>query len=201
MNKTLIQSTEELYKQALDTMKKKNADYAGSTSSMKNFQISAQVANVKMSQGILTRLTDKTTRIGNMLIRDAQVKEESIFDTIQDLINYSAILYYAVQMEREEKAREAGTPCNPPRFIKDQCKVCRNAGHQYKGGCSKHDEIITLMTPDISLPGCPFWDSKQIPSLCSSCTHLQEGNNYCTIFKSEVGGVTECVSYAKNLLK
>ena len=98
----LIESTEQLFHDALETMKKKNADYAGNADSMKNFQISAQVANVKMSQGILTRLTDKTTRIGNLIVKDAAVKDESIFDTVQDLINYAAILHYALQMERRD---------------------------------------------------------------------------------------------------
>lgn len=98
----LIESTEKLFHEALETMKKKNADYAGNADSMKNFQISAQVANVKMSQGILTRLTDKTTRIGNLILKDASVKEETVFDTVQDLINYAAILHYALQMERRE---------------------------------------------------------------------------------------------------
>jgi len=98
----LIESTEKLFAEALATMKKKNADYAGDSDSMKNFQISAQVANVKMSQGILTRLTDKTTKIGNLIVKEGAVKEESIFDTVQDLINCAAILHYALQMERRE---------------------------------------------------------------------------------------------------
>ena len=98
----LIESTEQLFHDALETMKKKNADYSGNADSMKNFQISAQVANVKMSQGILTRLTDKTTRIGNLIVKEGAVKEESVFDTVQDLINYAAILHYALQMERRD---------------------------------------------------------------------------------------------------
>jgi len=103
MTETLIESTENLFSQALEVMKKKNADYAGDARSMKNFEISAMVANVKMSQGILTRMTDKITRIGNLLIREAEVKDETILDTIQDLINYAAILHYAVQIEKEKE--------------------------------------------------------------------------------------------------
>lgn len=102
MEKTLIESTQELFATALETMKKKNADYAGSDASMNNFRLSAEVANVKMSQGILTRLTDKTTRIGNLILKEAAVKDESIFDTVQDLINYAAILHYALQIEKKE---------------------------------------------------------------------------------------------------
>jgi hypothetical protein len=106
MEKTLIESTEALFNNALETMKKKNADYSGDKESMKNFRISAEVAQVKMSQGILTRLCDKVTRIGNLMNTEAKVKEETIFDTIQDLINYAAILHYSLQVEREESATE-----------------------------------------------------------------------------------------------
>lgn len=103
MKETLIESTANLYHDALETMIKKNSDYAGDSKSMKNFRISAETANIKMSQGILSRLVDKTTRIGNLLQKDAKVKDESIFDTIQDLINYSAILLYAIKLEQEEE--------------------------------------------------------------------------------------------------
>lgn len=106
MEKTLIQSSGELFSQALETMKKKNADYSGDRESMKNFKISAQVAGVKMSQGILTRLCDKVTRIGNLINKEAAVKDETVFDTIQDLINYAAILHYGLQVEREESITE-----------------------------------------------------------------------------------------------
>jgi polyhydroxyalkanoate synthesis regulator phasin len=98
----LIDSTEKLYAEALATMKKKNADYSGDASGMKNFEIAASVANIKMSQGILTRLTDKVTRIGNLIVKEGAVNEESIFDTVQDLINYAAILHYSLQIERKD---------------------------------------------------------------------------------------------------
>ena len=106
MEKTLIVSTGELFHDALETMKKKNADYAGDASSMKNFILSAQITNIKMSQGILNRLCDKVTRIGNLIGKEGAVKEESIFDTIQDLINYAAILHYGLQIEREDEVKE-----------------------------------------------------------------------------------------------
>ena len=102
MNYDLIESTERLFIAAIETMKKKNADYAGDASSMRNFELSADVAGITMSKGILVRLMDKMTRIGNLIERDAAVKDESIFDTIQDAINYSAILLHALRIESEE---------------------------------------------------------------------------------------------------
>lgn len=102
MTDNLITSSEKLFAQALETMKKKNADYSGDNRGMKNFEVSATVANIKMSQGVLVRLMDKMTRIGNLINSEAKVKDESIFDTIQDAINYSAILYHALQIEKEK---------------------------------------------------------------------------------------------------
>ena len=101
MEKNLIIATEKLFKEALETMKRKNADYSGDNTSLKNFEISAQVANISMSKGILVRLMDKMTRIGNLMEREAMVKDESIYDTIQDAINYAAILLHAVRIEND----------------------------------------------------------------------------------------------------
>lgn len=106
MTENLLTSTEKLFAEALETMKRKNADYSGDNRGMKNFETSALVANVKMSQGILVRLMDKMTRIGNLINTEAKVKDESIFDTCQDAINYVAILYHALQIEREKENAE-----------------------------------------------------------------------------------------------
>jgi len=103
MNYNLIESTEKLFAEALDTMKKKNADYAGDNTSMRNFELSADLAGIRMSKGILVRLMDKMTRIGNLMERPPEAVEESIFDTIQDAINYNAILLHALRIEAEQK--------------------------------------------------------------------------------------------------
>lgn len=119
MKQTLIESTEALFNDALETMKKKNADYSGSSESMRNFRLSAEIAKVSMSQGILTRLMDKVTRIGNLLDKeDGEVKDESIFDTIQDLINYAAILYYGVKIEQGERNKQVVNDLNRAYFTK-----------------------------------------------------------------------------------
>ena len=101
MERDLIASTELLFLSALETMKKKNADYAGDSKSMRNFELSADVAGISMSKGILVRLMDKMTRIGNLMDRPAMVADESIYDTIQDAINYSAILLHALNIESQ----------------------------------------------------------------------------------------------------
>lgn len=54
-----------------------------------------------MSKGIMVRLCDKVVRIGNLLDKK-EVSSESIFDSIEDLINYAAILHYIIKVEKEE---------------------------------------------------------------------------------------------------
>lgn len=106
----LIENTTELYRQGISIMKAKNADYAGNedVTGLRNFELSANVAKVKMSQGILVRLMDKMSRIGNLLTQEAKVADEKIQDTILDAINYLAILEYAIKEEsKTEKPKSS----------------------------------------------------------------------------------------------
>lgn len=104
--KSLIGQTEKLFAAALETMKKKNQDYAGDASSMRNFELGADIAGISMSKGILVRLMDKMTRIGNLMDNDPAVEDESVYDTIQDAVNYSAILLHALNIEAEKRVKE-----------------------------------------------------------------------------------------------
>lgn len=98
----LIESTEKAFEECVSIMRIKNADYSGKDdyNGLKNFEVSALVARISVEQGILVRLMDKMTRIGNLLQQTAEVKDETIEDTIMDAINYSAILLYAVKMKK-----------------------------------------------------------------------------------------------------
>jgi len=88
----LLVSLEKTFSDCLETAKRKNADYAGINSDpFKNFKNST-VVGVTVEKGILVRLMDKMSRISNLLEAEAQVKDESIYDTIDDAINYLAIL-------------------------------------------------------------------------------------------------------------
>jgi len=99
----LIESSEKLFSKALTLMKAKNHDYAGKDKAvgLENFNITASVANISREQGILVRLMDKMTRVGNLLQHGAEVKTESINDTLEDAINYCAILHYALNEKKE----------------------------------------------------------------------------------------------------
>lgn len=97
----LIDSLEKTFKACLDTVKKKNADYSGkSVDPFKNFKNSI-VVGVSPEKAILVRLMDKMSRISSLIENNPEVKEEAITDTIDDAINYFAILKAYIQNGKE----------------------------------------------------------------------------------------------------
>lgn len=85
---------EDTYAKCVETSRKKNADYAGDSDPFANFRLVEMLGICSVETGILVRMTDKMARITNLLKdgRKAQVKDESVDDTLEDLINYTAIL-------------------------------------------------------------------------------------------------------------
>jgi len=86
-----IQGIANTYVDCLNIVKKKNADYAVSSDPFLNFR-NASVVGVSPERAILVRVMDKISRISNLIDKDADVKDETIEDTIHDAINYLAIL-------------------------------------------------------------------------------------------------------------
>lgn len=95
----------KIYNDALDIVKKKNHDYASTEDPFKNFR-NSEMVGVRVERGILVRILDKISRISNLIDRDAKVKDESIEDTLIDVINYSALLLAYRRMYSKEKERE-----------------------------------------------------------------------------------------------
>ena len=77
---------------ALEIMKRKNADYAGIEDPFRNFNNVEVLGVCSTEAGIIVRMTDKLSRIANLIKQDAKVKDESISDTLIDLMNYANIL-------------------------------------------------------------------------------------------------------------
>lgn len=90
-NEDFFQELEETYANCLATSRRKNADYAGDEDPFKNFRMSTQVG-VDPARAILVRISDKISRISNLLDREAKVEDEKLEDTLLDAINYLAIL-------------------------------------------------------------------------------------------------------------
>ena len=88
----LLRDMENTFEACLATARRKNHDYGGSNNDpYANFRNST-IAGVSVERGILVRLMDKMSRISTLLDKDAMVKDEAVDDTIDDAINYLAIL-------------------------------------------------------------------------------------------------------------
>jgi len=88
---SLHKSMRETFDKCIDISIKKNADYASDADPFKNFRMSEMVG-VEPCKAIIIRITDKLSRISTLLDKEADVSDESIYDTIYDMINYLAIL-------------------------------------------------------------------------------------------------------------
>lgn len=86
-----VTSLETIFSEAVSIARKKNADYSKVSDPFLNFRLSPFVG-VSVERGILVRICDKISRVQNLLDQEPQVVEESIEDTLKDIINYSAIL-------------------------------------------------------------------------------------------------------------
>jgi hypothetical protein len=99
----LITSMVSTFDDCIQTAIRKNNDYGGTNNDpFANFRNST-IAGVTVQKGILVRLMDKMTRISTLLDKEAMVKDETIFDSIDDAINYLAILKAYQQLKPEEK--------------------------------------------------------------------------------------------------
>lgn len=87
----LIKNISSTFETGIGIIEKKNADYAGNQDCFKNFRFSA-IVGVSPQRAILVRVADKLARVSNLLDKENQVKDETITDTILDMINYLAIL-------------------------------------------------------------------------------------------------------------
>lgn len=89
-----------LHKQMCDNahgiMQRKNADYSGQKGAdpFANFRRCEAMGICSTEAGTLTRMCDKMSRLSSFIERgELSVKEESVRDTCEDLINYSILLY------------------------------------------------------------------------------------------------------------
>lgn len=106
----LLKNHERLCGLALDLMKKKNHDYAGrgGESPFANFTRCEAMGICSTEQGFLVRLTDKMSRLSSFIEAGTlQVKDESVEDTILDVINYAVLFQSYLQEKKEQQTHES----------------------------------------------------------------------------------------------
>lgn len=94
----LNESVANTFVEALGICQKKNQDYAEDSDPFKNFK-AAELVGLTAEQALLLQMTNKLSRIGNLL-GGKEANHESITDTLIDLINYSAILKALIEHKK-----------------------------------------------------------------------------------------------------
>ena len=114
----------ELTEKAADTYRRKNADYGNSFVLVRN----------KFPNSVLIRLNDKLNRLEMLMgnAKKAEVKDESIEDTLLDLANYA--LMELTERAYEKQSKETNVP-------KDSSTVCAMCGAEMPEGYG----IVCLM--------------------------------------------------------
>ncbi|RME05621.1 MAG: DUF1599 domain-containing protein [Deltaproteobacteria bacterium] len=83
----------EFTERARSLSDRKNQDYSDDDDAFANLNLCEVVCpGMSCEQGIVVRMSDKLARLGRLLQRDASVPEESIEDTLLDVVNYAVLL-------------------------------------------------------------------------------------------------------------
>lgn len=98
----LVENIRCTFAKALTIVAKKNGDYGAVSDTFANFR-GAVYLGLSEEKGILMRMMDKIIRINHLLDHPAYVTEESMDDTILDLINYAAILKAFRDLEKNKQ--------------------------------------------------------------------------------------------------
>lgn len=91
-NQELIKEFNSILSEMSAILQAKNSDYSDQKDAFSNFTNVEKLNITTAERGILVRMTDKITRICNLIDKDPAVKDEAIEDTLMDLANYSVIL-------------------------------------------------------------------------------------------------------------
>ena len=102
----LFKLHEEICKEAIELMRKKNNDYASGADPFMNFRRAEYLGFATAELGVLIRMTDKMSRISTYLNKgELSLQNESVYDAIVDLINYSVILAGLLKDKEIKKAQ------------------------------------------------------------------------------------------------
>ena len=81
---------EEIFDELKSLIIQKNRDYGDS------FHLTYEEFGL---QSVYIRLTDKINRLGSLISKEAEVKDETIKDTLSDVINYSILTLLELEKE------------------------------------------------------------------------------------------------------
>ena len=116
--KDVINILEDTLNSLRDTLDKKGKDYSGEEDTFKNFKISAMMLSLPVHTVILSRMGDKFSRLTTILNSGGNnVEDETVEDTINDLIGYAILLKTYITKKKEIEHESISDLVDPPDFI------------------------------------------------------------------------------------
>lgn len=92
-----IEIQRALFKRALEVVKRKRIDYSGPRDALGNFRWS-EMLGVPAWKGAMVRMLDKVARLRWVTESGkAEVSDETLEDTVVDLINYAVLTYLLIR--------------------------------------------------------------------------------------------------------
>lgn len=107
-----IEFHKNMCRHMVNVTEKKNADYTGNTDNpFSNLEMCERLGITNTEFGILTRMSDKLSRVISLIhgqnnkesLRESQVSDESIQDTLIDLANYCILLAGFLEKKSQSK--------------------------------------------------------------------------------------------------
>lgn len=102
---SFVQDTQALLNRCIELLKSKSNDYAEGGDAFLNFKTAAQIAGISPEQTLLTLLGMKLSRLTQLIGKGKKAQNESVEDTMLDVINY-IILLRGMMKERELSVTE-----------------------------------------------------------------------------------------------
>lgn len=90
---------------AIKLIEAKNNDYSANDDALINFK-RTNFINVSPDIGILVRLIDKVSRYEQLSKNEANVKSESLKDTLLDVINY-LVIFHILKLKSDKKLKQS----------------------------------------------------------------------------------------------
>ena len=110
---TFAQDSEALLDHCLEVMRAKANDYADGQDAFLNFKVAAQVAGISPDQTLLVLLGMKISRLTQLVGKGKKAKNESVDDTLLDIINYVLLLRGMLKEQRTESSQSPAASSSP----------------------------------------------------------------------------------------
>ncbi|MBP9762320.1 hypothetical protein KBD34_01755 [Patescibacteria group bacterium] len=89
---SFLQDTQQLLDRCVELLRNKANDYAEGGDAFLNFKTAAQIAGISPEQTLLTLLGMKLSRLTQLIGKGKKARNESVEDTMLDVINYIVLL-------------------------------------------------------------------------------------------------------------